>query len=112
MSVLEDLVAADRYRLLDMKRVCQSMVRLSADNCLQVCMCVYVCVCLCMYYIAHNRAIRPCYPSHHMPGVCVCVCISEITHNRAIRPCHPCYSMPLALILPRGGINHTYYQNL
>ena len=24
------------------------------------------------------------------------------THNRAIRPCHPSHSMPLALILPRG----------
>ena len=24
-------------------------------------------------------------------------------HNRAIRPCHPSHSMPLALILPRGG---------
>lgn len=35
-SVLEDLVAADRYRLLTMKRICQSMIRLSADNCLQV----------------------------------------------------------------------------
>ena len=23
-------------------------------------------------------------------------------HNRAIRPCHPSHSMPLALILPRG----------
>lgn len=35
-SVLEDLVSADRYRLLGMKRVCQSMLRLSADSCLQV----------------------------------------------------------------------------
>lgn len=35
-SVLEDLVAADRYRLLTMKRICQSMIRLSADNWLQV----------------------------------------------------------------------------
>lgn len=35
-SVLEDLVAADRYRLLGMKRLCQSMLRISADNCLQV----------------------------------------------------------------------------
>lgn len=35
-SVLEDLVSADRYRLLGMKRVCQSMVRLSAESCLQV----------------------------------------------------------------------------
>eukprot|EP00903_Cladosiphon_okamuranus_P005884 g5820.t1 len=34
-SVLEDLVSADRYRLLGMKRVCQSMLRLSAGNCLQ-----------------------------------------------------------------------------
>ena len=33
---------------------------------------------------------------------CVCVCIYEIAHNRAIRPCHPSHSMPLALILPRG----------
>ena len=24
------------------------------------------------------------------------------THNRAIRPCHPSHSMPLALILPKG----------
>lgn len=35
-SVLEDLVSADRYRLLGMKRVCQSMLRLSAGSCLQV----------------------------------------------------------------------------
>ena len=34
--------------------------------------------------------------------VCVCVCIYQIAHNRAIRPCHPSHSMPLALILPRG----------
>ena len=35
--------------------------------------------------------------------VCVCVvCIYKIAHNRAIRPCHPSHSMPLALILPRG----------
>lgn len=38
-SVLEDLISADRYRLLGMKRVCQSMLRLSADTCLQVRFC-------------------------------------------------------------------------
>ena len=27
---------------------------------------------------------------------------TKIAHNRAIRPCHPSHSMPLALILPRG----------
>ena len=36
-------------------------------------------------------------------GVCVCVCIYQIAHNRAIRPCHPSHSMPLALILPSKG---------
>lgn len=36
--VLEDLVSADRYRLLGMKRVCQSMLRISANSCMQVCM--------------------------------------------------------------------------
>lgn len=35
-SVLEDLVSADRYRLLGMKGVSQSMVRLSPGSCLQV----------------------------------------------------------------------------
>lgn len=35
-SMLEDLVAADRYRLLGMKRICQSMLRLCDENCLQV----------------------------------------------------------------------------
>ena len=30
----------------------------------------------------------------------MCVCIYEIAHNRAIRPCHPSHSMPLVLILP------------
>lgn len=35
-SVLEDLVAADRYQLVGMKRLCQSMLRISAENCLQV----------------------------------------------------------------------------
>ncbi|CAN0090833.1 unnamed protein product, partial [Ectocarpus fasciculatus] len=34
-SVLEDLVSADRYRLLGMKRVSQSMVRLAAGSCVQ-----------------------------------------------------------------------------
>ncbi|CAM9295602.1 unnamed protein product [Hapterophycus canaliculatus] len=34
-SVLEDMISADRYRLLGMKRVCQSMLRLSADSCMQ-----------------------------------------------------------------------------
>ncbi|CAM9859255.1 unnamed protein product [Scytosiphon promiscuus] len=34
-SLLEDMMSADRYRLLGMKRVCQSMLRLSADSCLQ-----------------------------------------------------------------------------
>eukprot|EP00752_Nemacystus_decipiens_P007119 g6377.t1 len=34
-SVLEDLVSADRYRLLGMKHVCQSMLRLNPDSCLQ-----------------------------------------------------------------------------
>ena len=39
-----------------------------------------------------------------LPGyVCMYVCmyIYKIAHNRAIRPCHPSHSMPLALILPR-----------
>ena len=31
------------------------------------------------------------------------------THNRAIRPCHPSHSMPLALILPRGYVCIMYY---
>ncbi|CAM9154068.1 unnamed protein product [Discosporangium mesarthrocarpum] len=35
-AVLIDLVAADRYRLEDMKRLCQSMLRLDTTNCLQV----------------------------------------------------------------------------
>ncbi len=34
--MLEDLVSADRYRLLAMKLVCQSTLRLGADVCLQV----------------------------------------------------------------------------
>ena len=33
--------------------------------------------------------------------MCVCVCIYQSAHNRAIRPCHPSHSMPLALILAR-----------
>ena len=35
-------------------------------------------------------------------GVCVCVCVRiyRIEHNRAIRPCHPSHYIPLALILP------------
>lgn len=35
-ALLEDLISADRYRLMGMKRICQSMLRLRADNCLQV----------------------------------------------------------------------------
>ena len=34
--------------------------------------------------------------------MCACVCIYSIVHNRAIRPCHPSHSTTLALILPRG----------
>ena len=50
----------------------------------KVCVCEResVCVCVCV--------------------LCVCVCIYQIAHNRAIRPCHPSHSMPLALIFPRG----------
>ena len=51
-----------------------------------VCVCVCVCVCVFIYSIAHNRAIRPCHPSHSM---CICVCIHSIARDRAIRPCHP-----------------------
>ena len=53
------------------------------------------------------------------------MCIYYIANNRAIRPCHPSHFMPLVLILPRGdhdsvcecmflhinrsGFNHTHY---
>ena len=39
---------------------------------------------------------------HTLRCVCVRVCIYYISHNRAIRPCHPSHSMPLELILPKG----------
>ncbi|CAN0260166.1 unnamed protein product [Ascophyllum nodosum] len=42
----------------------------------------------------HNRAIRPCHPSHSMPLALIL--------PRGVRPCYPSHSMPLALILPRG----------
>ena len=42
----------------------------------------------------------------------VCMFIYQIAHNRAIRPCHPSHSMPLALILPRGDQCGTCYENI
>lgn len=35
-DVVEDLMAADRYRLLELKRLCESMVRITPGNCLDV----------------------------------------------------------------------------
>ena len=34
-----------------------------------------VCKCVCIYQIAHNRAIRPCHPSHYMPLALTCACV-------------------------------------
>ena len=34
------------------------------------------------------------------------VCIDQSAHNRAIRPCHPSHSMLLAVVLPRGDGLH------
>ena len=45
-------------------------------------------------------ATGPTLPFLHL--FLVCMYIYSIAHNRAIRPCHPSHSMPLALILPRG----------
>ena len=52
--------------------------------------------------LCHSRFI-PAYPQGEVV-LCMYVCmyIYEIAHNRAIRPCHPSHSMPLALILPSG----------
>ena len=57
------------------------------DRNLIVCLCLCLCLCVCVCVVC----------------VCVCVCIYKTAHNRAIRPCQPSHSMPLALILPRGG---------
>ena len=53
-------------------------------------------------YVMHVLCMR----GTHVCYACVCVRIHLIVHNRAIRPCHPSHSMPLALILPRGRQLH------
>ena len=70
-----------------------------------VCVCVY-CVCrvfIKLHITAQSGPVILVIICHSR--LCVCVCIYLIAHNRAIRPCHPSHSMPLALmlILPRGG---------
>ena len=56
------------------------------------------------YFFTFSHAFRYGSQNVYIVCVCVCVfvCIYKIAHNRAIRPCHPSHSMPLALILPRG----------
>ena len=53
-------------------------------------------------HVPAAAASRSCPVEAPSVCMCVCVCIYSIAHNRAIRPCHPSHSMPLALILAGG----------
>ena len=57
---------------------------------------MYVCTYVCMYV---------CWYVGMYVCMYVCIYIYKIAHNRAIRPCYPInsHSMPLALIVPTRG---------
>ena len=62
-------------------------------------LCVCVCVFIKLHITAQSGPVILVILGH---SHCACVCIYYIAYNRAIRPCHPSHSMPLAWILPRG----------
>ena len=74
---LQRLSSVAGFRLTPKGRWCCMYVFMYVSMYLSMFVCVYVCMYVCMY-------------------------IYWIAHNRAIRPCHPSHSMPLALVLPRG----------
>ena len=58
-----------------------------------------LCVCVCEFIgIAHNRAIRPCYPSHFMPLALTPPCVCVFIKLRTTAPCGP-----LSLVITAQG---------
>ena len=71
-----------------------------------MCVCVCVCVFIKLHITAQSDPVILAFDASRIvpPKVCACVCVYEIAHNRAIRPCHPSHYIPLALIHPRRDV--------